>query len=534
MATYNPNPSANAAITAALLKPTTSFAQLRADKDRALSMQAAITQQTQQQEAQAQQAALATQQELTSLYQQDFLSPDKDRWKSLMDSVRTQIGERVRKDFGGDYAKYAKTMYMQDLAGMRTQIMNSPLYTQAQNNKLNYGRLIADQSKGLIDRPVQYKLADGSTKTATARDNYVDFVNGRTDHLMYNGGYEVKSGWQKAITESYSPQAKDTFEKVMANDNEIISALVSSGMASDDAKDYMVRYGKTLGPVFYKFDVINPVEVQKLQQGWARIALAKERNAALQQSYSGPDMWATTFNERNIVTRDRSGVPASVPVTVYKDGKPEKSPSVISGFDASAIADAVLSGLGFRENKTSGNYQGGNVNEAFVMAPNEAGGVDLRRTDLSRSNYNIVGTGNIFIRDVPADQQSPYQKATGGKEYLQQVRVRISSDEAAKAKYGRLFDLPVRLGSRGTVGPNAFGYTDTVTGKGTYKYSGKADGQKFYDVDMLLPVNPSLVTRLKSNTTETGRLNNSKMGKMIRDQAIEVPPNDYAADIFDN
>lgn len=502
----------------ALLQPTTSYAQKRADADRNLMLQSALTQQAQQQTEVARQQALLAQQQQAQLMNVPFLERDDREWKIYTDGMRKKIRDRVENDFGGDYEQYAKTMLDQDIQGMALEAQRSPLYKGALERRNNYLQAAKDSQEGKIHRSVSYRLTNGQQKTAPWEQAYLDFSNGVTEELPYSGGFKVDGKWRKIISDQYSPRVGTLgkFRPDAATPQEIASALVTGeGLTGSDAMEYLRRTGSMLPPIYYKFDPRDPYREEQLRQGWANIGLSKERNSIARQrneiakkaSAGQIDLWDATFNNPdNIITR-KNGAPATVNASIFDENMQSAGSGKLQGFTGKVAGPALLEATGAVYNKKTGMYQGAG-GEAFVSVKNNAGGVDLRKTDLTGLSYQTK-PGNIYRYETPP---TAYEASTGRKpyRYMQEQTIIISSDEAKKARAGGLFRGVFNIGNDYSSGYNLFGNADTPTGKGAYTKI-QRDGKTYYQFRVLQPVEPTMLDRQQAtwsnmNTqTKTGQ-----------------------------
>ncbi|GAB4035485.1 hypothetical protein [Spirosoma jeollabukense] len=485
----------------ALLQPTISYAQKRADADRNLALQSAMTQQSQQQVEMAKQQALLQQQAQAQLFNVPFLPKDHERWQLHLDQLKKTIRNRVENDFGGDHETYAKTMLDQDIQNFALEAQRSPLYANALQRRSNFVQAQKDAESGKIFRSVQYKLTNGQTKVAPWEQAYLDFSNGDTEELPYQGAFKVDGKWRKHFDDVYSPRVDKLgkFRPDQATPQEIAAALTATeGLTAQDAMEYLQRTGPMLAPVYYKHDAVNPFEAERTKQGWANIALSKERNQiardrnAIAKNASGQGAvsdWNITMSQPNIRTVDRFGNPGAVPVSVYDGDMKPLSPqqagfSSLVGFDGGLIRDKLLSMLpGVRPNKDKATgqtvFNTNSLGKVHVVVPNQAGGLDARQADLSGLNVKVVSVGDVFVDD---SKRSELEKTTGSHRVKVQAVVRLSSDEAKKARSGKLFQGAVPFRSDGLPGFNS----DTPTGKGAAVFVGEVDGVKYYDVPVLI------------------------------------------------
>ena len=506
----------------ALLQPTVSYAQKRADADRNLMYQSALTQQAQQDTELARQQALMLQQQQAQLASVPFLEKDQQRWQLEMDKMKQKIRGRIENDFGGDHEAYARSgMLEQDMQNLALDAQRSPLYSSALQRRSNFVQAQKDGQDGKIYRSVQYKLNNGQTKVAPWEQAYQDFSNGDTEELPYNGGFKVDGKWREHFDKVYSPRSGQLgkFRPDVATPQEIASALVGvEGLTAQDAGEYLRRTQGMLSPVYYKFDPVNPLEVERTRQGWANIALGKERNAIARQrnqiaqkaSAGQIDLWDATFNNPdNIITR-KDGAPSTVNVTMFDNGMNPAGSGKLQGFTGKAVGPALLEATGAKYDKKTGFWDGAG-GQAYVTVKNGAGGVDLRATDLSGVSYKTK-PGNIYRYEAPA---TPYEQATGRKpyKYMQEQTILLTSDEAKKAQSGKLFGGIIPGMENFSAG--ILGNTDTPTGKGAYTErvmkDEKGEEKKMYVFKILQPVEPTMLDRQAatwnnmSTQTKTGQ-----------------------------
>lgn len=550
----------------ALLRPTVSYAQVRADKDRQLQYQAALTQDAEAKQAQAQQAAGQTQQAVASLADVPFLEQDQNRWRDFVDTMLEENEKRVQTDYGGDRERYGKERYALDTQNMILKATKSPLFKASLKRRADVVQLMADQSKGLIDRPVTYKLMDGTMKTAPATQNYLDFQAGKTADFSYSGGYTAPTKFNEYFGKNYNPKAaadpRGKYAAYQAGAGEIAGAMISEdGMNPADVNDYLSRFGNRLGPVYYKFDPRDPlaeaglkVREQQVRQsgqiGWynaktgrmnaatsSRNADTNARRAATEKQAAGQgfNAYGTTLDNRNIITVDANGVPTTVKATIYEEGKAQKVAWSMTGYDSQLIQPQMLAQLGIKPQKTKNGtaYSKGRLPaDAFVVAPNNLGGYDFRKTDLKNLDYQVVGAGPVFRRNLAEDEKSVYQKAGGPETLFQQLTVRLTANEALKAKYGKLFQNVVPGGtSSGRIVGGITGNVDSITGAGAYREVDEANRineERTYDFDIVVPVTPTAATRVQMENSNPGRYMDSKAGgSSMGDYNNEQAPVNY-------
>ena len=226
----------------ALLQPTISYGQKRADANQDLAIVSAITQQRQMDVEQARQQALLAQQAQAKLMAVPFLEKDQERWQLEVDRVKDQIRHRVENDFGGDAEAYARTMLEQDIQGLALDVQRSPLYSASLQRRSNFLQAQKDAQDGKIYRTVNYRLTNGQMKSAPFEEAYQDFNNGLTEDLPYNGGFKVEGKWRKHFDDVYSPRVDKLgkFRPDKATDQEIAAALVATeGLTGQDAMEYL-------------------------------------------------------------------------------------------------------------------------------------------------------------------------------------------------------------------------------------------------------------------------------------------------------
>jgi hypothetical protein len=492
----------------ALLQPTISYAQKRADANQALAYQTAITQQSQQQVEAARQQALLAQQAQAQLMSVPFMEKDQERWKNEVDNLKKKIRSRVENDFGGDYESYAKTMLEQDIQGLALDAQRSPLYTGALERRSNYVQAKKDAEDGKILRSVTYRTVNGQQKSAPWEQAYQDFHNGDTEELPYNGGFKVDGKWRKAITDQYSPRVGTIgkFKPDQATSQEIASALVGAeGLSGQDAQEYIQRTKNMLAPVYYKFDPRDPYREEQLRQGRVGLNLraesndiARDRNKMTKKALGDQiDAWDFTFNNPdNIKSRNADGSPGSVTVTHFDPNLKQEESRKLQRFDGRWLGDSFVAATGAVKDPKTGNYRGAG-GWAYVAVKNKAGGVDLRATSLDGVNYTTT-PGDIFRY---RDKASPYQEQTGQApyKYMQEQVITISSDEAKKARAGRLFRGAFDIGQDYSSGFNPFGNSDTPTGKGAYTTRKNSRGETVYEFRVLQSVVPSAIDRTQSS-----------------------------------
>jgi hypothetical protein len=232
------------------------------------------------------------------------------------------------------------------------------------------------------------------------------------------------------------------------------------------------------------------------------------------------------------VTQDTNGTPIAVPATVYEDGKAQKNPWSLIGYDAQLIQPQIFGQLGIREVRGPGGqiaYSGGRLKETYVKVPNASGGYDLRKTDLNGLKYQVVAGGDLYRRNMTPEEKTAYEKAGGPEKLYPELTIRISADEALKAKKGRLFnnvfDFMGATGGAGNV--------DSETGAGAYRKV-NIDGKTYYDFPVIEGVIPTAATRVKLEGTPTGKYMDSKAGESSLNDYNNEPAPSGAGDLFDD
>lgn len=508
----------------ALLQPTVSYAQKRADADRNLTIQTGLTQLAQQDAETARQQRLLMLQQMAQLKNVPLLEKDQERWQGVIDQLKGKIRQRFENDFGGDDEEYARTMLDSDIEGLTMDALKSPLYRESLQRRSNFLQAQKDAQDGKIYRTVNYRLTNGQQKTAPWEQAYLDFANGDTEELPYNGGFKVEGKWRKHFDDTYSPRVNQLgkFQPDKAQIDEIASALMTTeGLTAADAAEYLRRTGAMQGPIWYKYDAKNPYEEERLRQGRQNIALSRERNQIAREknkidkdASSQMDWWDATFNNSdNIITRAKDGQPGAINATLFDPEMRQAGSLKLQGFNGKVVGKSLLESTGAVFDKKT-NMHAGAGGQAFVTVKNKAGGLDLRSTDLTGLHYKTV-PGNVYRFETAPTE---YERQTGRKPYkfLQEQTIIISSDEAKKAKSGPLFGS--RIPGMENFEAGFLGNEDTPTGKGAYTpYSspvvkdGPDDKKTYYKFKILQPVSPTMIDRVqptldRMNTqTKTGQ-----------------------------
>lgn len=534
--TPSPNAYTNSMASMALLSPTVSWAQVRADRDRQLQFEAALTQDDQQKQAISKQAETATAQAVNALYDVPFLEQDQARWKTMVDKMLDENGKRLKNEYAGDHARYAEERYDQDTANLIQKSTRSPFFKASLQRRSDSVRLMADQTKGLIDRPVSYRMLDGTIKTAPATENYRDFQAGRTEDFKYDGGYSAPTKWNDYFQKNYHPDsAKDPngkFKAYRASATDVMGAMLSEdGMNLPDATDYLTRFGNRLAPTFYKFDPRDPYKEEALNNQKRSLAQGDERNRISwysaktgrmkvnleKKAQEGFNLYGKSFDARNIVSQDAGGTPIAIPATVYDNGKADAKPWALVEYDGRLIQDELGGQLGIKQVKTKQGMalaSTKNLGQVMVMAQNEQGGADLRKTDLSGVPYQIVNVGNFFRRPLSDGDKSVYEKNGGPEKIYQQLTIRLKANDAIKARSNPLFQNIAGQKASGRIPllgitPNV----DSKVGAGAYTPAGEdKDGNKLYDFTIIKEVRPTTATNISIESSPKGKYMDSKAG----------------------
>lgn len=139
------------------------------------------------QEAQESQAAVQGQMEFIQQVQALPLEePDKVRVGGFVDSALNDILKNIDKNYQGNARKYFETEGVIGLSQLKNNILRSPVFLQAQSNKVEVDSI----RKALADGKELVGEFAPDGKYVTAQQKLLDFQNGVTDRVRFSGAYD--------------------------------------------------------------------------------------------------------------------------------------------------------------------------------------------------------------------------------------------------------------------------------------------------------------------------------------------------------
>ncbi|MBO0939954.1 hypothetical protein J2I47_25640 [Fibrella sp. HMF5335] len=308
----NPNPRFSAGLAVALM-PTRNFAQERADK--AANLQ--LMQMEQQQAAQAaeeKRTALASVQNTLSLVdQQDFLAPDKARLNlNLTEPFRQQVEKEITDDYGGDVTRYGRERGDYLAKQFAKQLLAHPLRQQALQTKANYALAKDAEAKG--------KLIVGDFDK-----DYLDYMQGRTDRLVFRGAYDAPKNVWDYFDKNHSTKGQYGQTTVVngklqqrafeVTRDDLYGHLLSEGLSPAEAQDYMRRVNYQGGRT-WKMDSQSPWDAAEQAQ----------QNAFRQQALNYQGQGLAIQREGMSLERQRTNAEVSL-----KDAQAQKAQAEAKG-----------------------------------------------------------------------------------------------------------------------------------------------------------------------------------------------------------
>lgn len=274
-----PNPSM-----ATILMPTTSFAQLRADRQADLAYTQALFQLEQQNLTNKQAEEKKVRDAFNYVNSLDLLKPDKDRLQALSDGLEQKIIDKIKNKYGGNIRKYMREEGEVDLYDFKQQLITSEYMRQAMTNKTNKGNYDINDVDGKVHRKVSWTTIDGKKKTGSFEEAFADYMNFQTQSLSYNGGYDPPKKAHEYFSKTYSPRGHYAGDEPLPE--EVFAAYLGEGMSPEDAADFYDRFYMK-GMYRYKADSSEDynLKVSKMQ-----FDIAKER--------AKQEMWNKNWENR--------------------------------------------------------------------------------------------------------------------------------------------------------------------------------------------------------------------------------------------
>lgn len=231
----NPNPSL-----ATILMPTTSFAQKRADKQADMAYTQKLFELEQQTLQQKQAEEKKVKDAFNYVNSLDILEPDKKRLQVFSDSLEQKIVDKIKNKYGGNIRKYMMEEGEMDLYEYQQGLITSNYMKDALTNKTNKGQYDIADVDGKVHRKVSWTTADGTKKTGTFEEAYMDYANYKTQKLNYAGAYEAPKKAHEYFSKTFSPRGHYAGDE--PTPEEVYATYVGSGMTPEDAADYYDRY----------------------------------------------------------------------------------------------------------------------------------------------------------------------------------------------------------------------------------------------------------------------------------------------------
>jgi len=255
--TGNSRPSG---VAAAIMMPTTSFAQKRADRQADLAYTQQLFQIEQQNLAQKQNEQKKITDAFNYVNTLDLLTPDKQRLQAFSDTLEQKIADKIKNKYGGNLRKYMMEEGEADLYEYKTNLVSSDYLKIALTNKTNKGQYDIADVDGKIHRKVKWTDAKGNVKTGTFEEAYMDYANMQTQSLPYNGAYSGPQKTHEYFSKTFSPRGHYVGDE--PTETEVYAALVGEGMTPEDAADYMSRYYQD-GMYRYKMGDVDALNLKK-------------------------------------------------------------------------------------------------------------------------------------------------------------------------------------------------------------------------------------------------------------------------------
>lgn len=331
-----------------VLMPQTSFAQIRADKEREFSIINEMAILRQQELARQNKYEQELMDKLSSIKKNDYLEPDKKKLLAFIDIEKNKIRDKIKNGYIGNESAYIENQLQRDIQDALSNLNRTDLLSIAEMNKINKGIIDEDEKKDKEFRDVQWEEIDrdGSKRivTGTAKDNVKAYALGKTDKINYNGSYNMPKNITEFYAKTLDPNVtrrlnEDPMQRSVSPIN-YYNDLRGSGMSDDDAKDAMIKYERRinngLNPHFYAYDSKTANDIKKAEEV-AKVNAQKQANKERELALEA---------QRNNIAQQRANIARQ---NANKNGR--LIDLTTSGMFSTHIGEKILEHASNQENK---------------------------------------------------------------------------------------------------------------------------------------------------------------------------------------
>ena len=244
-------PIGSSAALAALAMPTNSWGQLMASRDQQLRYQSILTQQSEQELLQEQQADAQRQAYLARLKSLPLELPDKQRVGRWLKGKEAEVTKKLRDDYQGNLTQFMAAEGPSWMQSVNDELQNSDEYRTGLANleAISQAKEAMRKGESLLG---EVRKINGSDQYVSATEQMQDYYLGKTPRFTFKGSYKDDSDQMiKHFGSQYGPSK---FERMQVPDAEIqnyLKSAYSPEVASDIYYNKFVRNGSKL---FYKVD----------------------------------------------------------------------------------------------------------------------------------------------------------------------------------------------------------------------------------------------------------------------------------------
>jgi len=284
---------------AVALKPRANWAAREQQKQQELQY-GNILEARARQDAQESQAAVQGQMDFVNQVRAMPLeAPDKIKVAGFVDSQLSDIIKNIDKNYQGNARKFFETEGNIALTQLKNNLLNSPVFIQAQSNKAQMEAIRDAMNKQ--QELVGEFTPDGKYKSA--QQAILDYQNGLTDRVNFNGSYDpTKVNAAEYFGKQYAPGGSKFVRQAVTDEEKAAYAMQELG--ANAGRDY---YQKSLAgrKVFYKTDPIEDQTLFNLKVADQKLGMQLTRSQISENNAQAQKALADSLKEKN--KADNSG-----------------------------------------------------------------------------------------------------------------------------------------------------------------------------------------------------------------------------------
>lgn len=337
------------------------------------------------QDAQESQAAVEAQMSTINQFKAlPFEEPDKLKVDGLVDSLLGGVLKKIEKDYAGDARKYFQTEGRIGLQQLKDQFVSSPLYTQAESNKVQMDQIRKAMADG---KEIIGEYDPNTKKYVTAQQRILDYRNGLSDRVNFNGAYDPsKLDPMKYFGDQYAPGGSKFEVRKVSEEDKL--AYATGHLPGAAAIDY---FNKNLAKRNYNYKS-DPIENKQLFD-----LELKETKSKIAEKYS-------QINRNNAAAekdrRPEASTAEAIPATYYDRAlnTPLGSRTVSTFNPTSATNNEVIPQLGIKVGDIA-TTNGGKKSIVFHQISNQEG--DERALETIGIQKKTVNGKNTYSGQLP-------------------------------------------------------------------------------------------------------------------------------------